>query len=157
MCRRLSRVARRIEGRCRIKDLMDIPRGADEAVHEDVCSIFCCEFRSGDNEHVCPPAEAICEEEDVRISSGRGWQGSKIVNADGYSRAIRQGDGESRPTNDLTGRFPGLTFEAASYPPFGADFHTYPPIETFQHFEYCCDTKVARSLGVTCVHDLWSG
>ena len=50
-----------------------------------------------------------------------------------------------------------LTFEAASCPLFGADFHTYPPIETFQHFERPCDAKVARSLGVACVHDQWSG
>ena len=103
------------------------------------------------------PAEAICEEKDVRISSGRGRQGSKIVNADGYSKAIRQRDGEGRPSNGLTGGFLCLALEAASYPPFGADFHTYPPIETFQHFECSCDTEVARSLGVACVHDPWSG
>ena len=122
-------------------------------VHQDVGSTFCCEFRSGDSEHVGLPAEAISKEEDVRISSGRGRQGSKIVNADGYPRAIRQGDGECRPSNGLTGRFPCLTLEAASYPPFGADFDTYPPIETFQHFKCLCDTKMARNLGVACVHN----
>ena len=122
-------------------------------VQQDVGSTFCCELRSGDNEHVCPPAEAICKEEYVKISSGRGRQGSKIVKADRYSRAIRQGGGEGRPSNGLTRSFPCLTLEAASYPPFGADFHTYPPIETFQHFECPCDTKVARSLGVAFVHD----
>ena len=58
-------------------------------IHQDVASTVCCELRSGDSEHVCPPAEAICKEEDVRIFSGRGRQGSKIVNAEGYSRAIR--------------------------------------------------------------------
>ena len=118
---------------------------------------FCGEFRSGDSEQVGPSAEAISKKEDVRISSGRGWQGSKIVNADGYPWAARQGNGECRPSDGLAGSFPCLTFEAASYPPFGADFHTYPPIETFQHFECPCDTKVARSLGVACVHDPWSG
>ena len=100
---------------------------------------------------------ANMSEEDVKLSSGRGRQESKIVHADGYSRAIRQRNGECRPSNGLTGSFPCLTFEAASYPPFGADFHTYPPVETFQHFECHCDTKVARSLGVVCVHDPWSG
>ena len=79
-----------------------------------------------------------------------------MVNADEYSRAIRQGDGGGRPSNGLTGSFSCLTLEAVSYPPFGADFHTYAPIETFQHFECPCDTKVARSLGVACVHGPWS-
>ena len=57
----------------------------------------------------------------------------------------------------MAGGFPCLAFEAASYPSFGADFHTYPPIETFQHFQCACDTEVARGIGVACVHDPWSG
>ena len=65
------------------------------------------------------------------ISSGRGRQGSKIVNADGYSGTVWQADGEGRPSNSLAGGFLCLALEAASYPPFGADFRTYPPIEAF--------------------------
>ena len=34
------------------------------------------------------------KKEGIRIFSGRGRQGSKIVNADGYPRAARQGNGE---------------------------------------------------------------
>ena len=75
-------------------------------VHQDVGSTFYGELRSGDSEHVGPSAEAISKEEDVRISSGRRRQGSKIVNADGYSRAIRQRNGECRPSDGLTGSFP---------------------------------------------------
>ena len=73
------------------------------------------------------------------------------------STLLSPGGFECRPSDGLAGIFPCPTFEAASYPPFGADFHTYPPIETFQHFECPCDTKVARSLGVACVHDPSSG
>ena len=105
---------------------MASPEG-DKAVYQDVGSTFSRELRGGDSEHIRPPAEAVCEEEDVRISSGRGRQGLKIVDADGYSRAAWQGDGEGRPSNSLAGGFLCLAFEAASYPPFGADFHTYPP------------------------------
>ena len=54
------------------------------------------------------------------------------------------------------GGFPCLAFEAASYLPFGADCHTYPPIETCQHFECACDTEVARGIGVACVYGSWS-
>ena len=50
-----------------------------------------------------------------------------------------------------------VTLEAASYPPFGSGFQTYPPREAFQHFECACDTEMARGIGVTCVHDPWSG
>ena len=62
---------------------------------------------------------------------GRDRQWSKIVNADGYSGAVGQGDGECRPANGLARCFPCQTLEAAPYPPFGADFHTYPPIIAF--------------------------
>ena len=82
---------------------------------------------------------------------------SKIVNADGYSRAVWQGYREGRPSNGLAEGFPCLALEAALDPPFGADFHTYPPIETFQHFECPFDTEVARSISVAFVHDPWSG
>ena len=53
--------------------------------------------------------------------------------------------------------FSCLTLEATSYPPFCADFHTDPPIEAFQHFECVCNAKVARGIGVVCVHDPRSG
>ena len=86
----------------------------DKAVYKDVGSIFCCELLGGDSEHVRPPAEAICEEDNVKISSRRGRQGSKIANADGYSRAVWQGDGEVRPSNGLARGFPCLALEAAS-------------------------------------------
>ena len=49
--------------------------------------------------------------------------------------------------------FSRLTLEATSYPPFFADFHTDPPVEAFQHFECASDAKVARVIGVACVHD----
>ena len=38
-----------------------------------------------------------------------------------------------------------------------ADFHTYRPAEAFQHFKWACDTKVARGIGVACVHDPRAG
>ena len=50
-----------------------------------------------------------------------------------------------------------LTLEAASYPPFCADFHTDPPVKASQHFECACDAEVARGIGVACVHDPRSG
>ena len=53
--------------------------------------------------------------------------------------------------------FSRLTLEAASYPPFGAGFITYPPMEAFQHFECACDTEVTRGIGVACVHNPRSG
>ena len=66
-------------------------------------------------------------------------------------------DGECRPENSLARGVSCLTLEAASYPPLGAGFHTYLPIEALQHFERACDTEVARGIGVTCVHDSRSG
>ena len=80
-----------------------------------------------------------------------------MVNADGYSGAVGQGGGECRPSNRLARGFLCLTLEAASYPPFHACLHTYPPIEAFQHFECACDTEVTRGIGVACVHDPRSG
>ena len=118
---------------------MDILEG-NEAVYQDISGSFSCEFRSGDSERVRSPAKAVREEEDVRVSSCRDQKRSKIVNADGYSRAVGQGDGERRPANGLAGCFPCLTLEAASHPPFGARFHTCPPIKALQHFECACDT-----------------
>ena len=91
------------------------------------------------------------------ISSGRDRQWSKVVNADGYPGSIRQWYGECRPADSLARCFSRLTLEATSYYPFCADFHTDPPVEAFQHFECACDTKVARGVGVTCVHDPRSG
>ena len=126
-------------------------------VYQDVGSSFSCEFRGGDSEHIRPPAETICKEKDVRISSSRDRQESKIINADGYPGAIRQWNGDCRPTDSLTRRFSRLTLEPASYPPFCADFHTDPPVEAFHHFECTCDTEVASGIGVACVHDPRSG
>ena len=80
-----------------------------------------------------------------------------MFNADRYSGAIGQGDGECRPPNSLARCFSCLTHEAVSYPPFGAGFHTYPPTEAFHHFECACDTEMARGIGVACVHDPRSG
>ena len=51
----------------------------------------------------------------------------------------------------------GLAFEAASYPPFGAGFHAYPPEKAFEHFECSGDAEMAGGLGMACVHDPWSG
>ena len=100
-------------------------------VYQDVGSSFSCEFRGGDSEHIRPPAETICKEKDVGISSNRDRQESKIINADGYPGTIRQWDGDCRPTDSLTRRFSRLTLEATSYPPFCANFHTDPPVEAF--------------------------
>ena len=65
----------------------------DKAIHQDVGGSLSCEFSGGDNEHVRPPAEAVREEEDVRISSSCDRQGPKAINANGYSGAVGQGDG----------------------------------------------------------------
>ena len=122
-----------------------------------VGSTFSCEFRGGDSEHIRPPAETVYREKDVGISSGRDQQGPKIVNTDGYPGAIRQWGGECRPEDSLARRFSRPTLEAASYPPFYADFHTDPPVEAFQHFECACDTEATRGTGVAFVHDPRSG
>ena len=78
----------------------------DEAVHQDVCGAFGCEFGRGNGKHVCATAKAVREKEDVEISSGRYRQEPKIVNTDGNARAVGQGDGEDGPVNCLAG---GLT------------------------------------------------
>ena len=125
--------------------------------HQDVAGTFSFEFRGDDSEHIRPPAEAVREEEDVRISLSRGRQGPKVVNADGHSRAVGQGNGEGGPANSLARGFSFLALEAALHPPFGAGFHTYSRVEAFQHFECACDTEVARGIDVACVHDPRSG
>ena len=80
-----------------------------------------------------------------------------MVGADGYSGAVGQGEGEFRPANNLARGLLSLTREVASYPPFGAGFHTYPPVEAFQYFECACNPEMARGIGVACVHDPRSG
>ena len=50
-----------------------------------------------------------------------------------------------------------MTLEAASHPPFGAGFNTYPRIEAFHPFECARDTEVTGGIGVACVHDPRSG
>ena len=132
------------------------PEG-NEAAYQDVGSSFSCEFRGGYSEHIHQPAETVREEKDVRISSGRDRQWSKVVNADGHPGSIRQGYGECKPADSLARCFSRLTLEATSYPPFYADFYTNPPVEAFQHLECACDTKVARGIGMVCVHDPRSG
>ena len=47
----------------------------DEPVDENVGRSFGSEFRFGDGEHVSTAAEAVREEEDVGVSSSRGWKG----------------------------------------------------------------------------------
>ena len=105
------------------------PPERNEAVYQNIGGSFRREFRGSDGEHVRSSAEAVREEEDISVSSCRDRKWSEIVNADGYSGAVGQGDGERRPANGLAGCFPCLTLEAASHPPFGARFHTYPPIK----------------------------
>ena len=129
----------------------------DKAIYQDVGGTFSSEFWGGDCEHIHPPAKAVREEEDVRISSSCDRQGPRIVNSDGYSRAAEQGDGECRPANSLARDLSCLALEAASYPPFGVGFHTYQPIEAFQYFECACDNEVARGIGVAYMHDPRSG
>ena len=60
----------------------------DKAVHQYIGGAFCGEFCGGDGEHVGPSAESVGEEEDVGVPSGRGWQGSEIIDTDGYARAV---------------------------------------------------------------------
>ena len=81
----------------------------DVAVHQDVGGAFCGEFGCGDSEHVRAAAEAIREKVDVRVSSGRGWQGPKVVDTDRDARAVGQGYREDWPVNSLVGVFACLT------------------------------------------------
>ena len=129
----------------------------DEAVHQDVCGAFGCEFGRGNGKPVCATAKAVREKEDVGISSSRYRQGPKIVNTDGDARAVGQGDGENWPANCLAGGPTCLTFEAAAHPPFRAGFHADPPVKTFKHFEGARDTEMTGGIGVVCVHDPRSG
>ena len=43
------------------------------------------------------------------------------------------------------------------HPPFRADFHADPPIETFKHFEGARSTEMTGGVSVACVHDPRSG
>ena len=52
----------------------------DEAVHQDVCGAFGCEFGRGNGKHVRATAKVVRGKEDVGISSSRYRQGPKIVN-----------------------------------------------------------------------------
>lgn len=52
------------------------------AVRQDVVGAFGSEFDCNDSEHVRMAAETIREEEDVNVSSSRGWQRPKVVDAD---------------------------------------------------------------------------
>ena len=75
--------------------------GGDEAVDENVGRSFGSEFRFGDGEHVSTAAEAVCEEEDVGVSSSRGRKGTEVVDTDRDTRAIRQWNGQCRPAYRL--------------------------------------------------------
>ena len=69
------------------------PSTRDKIVHQHVCGSFICKFGAGDSsEHFRTTAEAVRETENVRISSGRGRQGSKVVNGGRDARAFGQGD-----------------------------------------------------------------
>ena len=57
----------------------------------------------------------------------------------------------------LSKGFACLALEAASHPPFCADFHTYPPIEALRHCEGARNTEVTGGIGVACAHDPRSG
>ena len=106
----------------------------DVAVHQDIGGAFCGEICRCDSEHVRTAAEAVREEEDIGVSSGRGRQGPKVVNADRNARAVGQGNRKDGPANCLAGGFARLALEAAAYPPFRAGFHANPPVIAFQHF-----------------------
>ena len=71
-----------------------VPDG-DEAVDENVGRFFGSELRFGDGEHVSTAAEAVCEEEDVGISSSRCRKGAEVVDTDkrrqGFSAMERAG------------------------------------------------------------------
>ena len=129
----------------------------NEAVHQDVCGPFGCEFGRGNGKHVCTAAEAVREKEDVGISSSCYEQGPEIVNADGNARAVGQEDRENWPANCLAGGLTRLAFEAAAHPPPRADFHADPREKTFKHFEGACNTEMTGGIGVACVHDPRSG
>ena len=81
----------------------------DVAVHQDIGGAFSGEFCRGDSGHVRAAAEAIREKEDVGVSSGRGWQGPKVIDADRDSRFVGQGNIEDGPANWLAGGFVRLT------------------------------------------------
>ena len=56
------------------------PSTSDKIVHQDVRGSFICKFGGGDSsEHFRTRAEAVRETENVKLSSGRGRQGSKVV------------------------------------------------------------------------------
>ena len=57
----------------------------------------------------------------------------------------------------MAGGLTRLIFEAAAHPPFRADFHADPPIETFKHFEGARNTEMTGGVSVACVHDPRSG
>ena len=120
----------------------------NEAVHRDVGGTFSCELRGGDREHVRPPTQAVREDENVRISSSCDRQGNKVVPG-----LLGKGDGACRPAKCLARGISCLTVKAASYPPFGAGFHTYPAIEALQLLKCACNTEITRGIGVACVHD----
>ena len=128
----------------------------DVTVHHDIGGAFCGEVCHCDSEHVRTAAEAVHEEEDVGVSSGRGRQGPKLVSADRNARAVGQGNREDGPANCLAGDFPRLTLEATVYPPFRAGFHPYPPVIALQYFQGTGDTKVTGGIRVACMHHLRS-
>ena len=68
----------------------------DEAVDENVGRSFDSKFRFGDGEHVSTAAEAVCEEEDVGVSSSRGRKGTEVDDTYRDTRAIRQGNGQGK-------------------------------------------------------------
>ena len=106
----------------------------DVTVHQDIGSAHCGEFCRCDSEHIRTAAEAVCEEEDIGVSSGRGRQGPKVVNADRNARAVGQWNREDGPADCLAGGFARLALEAAAYPPFRAGFHADPSVIALQHF-----------------------
>ena len=136
-CAELGSIIRQKGGRASLE--------RDEAVHQDVCGAFGCEFGRGNGKHVCATAKAVREKEDVGVSSSGYRQGPKIVNTDGDARAVRQGDGEDWPANCLAGGLTRLTFEAVAHPSFRAGFHAVR------------DTEMTGGIGVACVHDPRSG
>lgn len=112
------RAGRKIEVRYRTNGWTGIPRDG-LVVYQDVGGAVCGKFGCGDSEHVRVAAEAIREEEDVRVSMGRGRQGSKVVDTDRDARDIGQGYREDWPANCLAGGF--------TYPQFCAGFHANAP------------------------------
>ena len=118
----------------------------DVCVHKNVGSSFCTIVSFRYSMHNSVSTEPIRKQQNVLVTTISEGQRAKVIPRNYFSRAIREGKGNSRPTNRLARSFPRLTKETPPNPPTHTLIHTNPPKETLKHLGSPSYSEMGRCL-----------